>query len=151
MIKNKLSNKWQSEKEAFSKRVVQFYNLNVSLQKHKIAISKTIKHFVEEGHKKQVISRIIKRYNDRGKIDYHKKSGRPSSFDSKKFFKLFESNPEMSTREAARVLGISESTIQRFKQKSGIKCYKKQSVPKYSGNQEIYRRILESGGNKILE
>ncbi|KAF2881230.1 hypothetical protein ILUMI_24942 [Ignelater luminosus] len=62
------------EKELFAESVVQCYLNTTHGDK-----STTAKHFMEQGDSKSVLYKIIRRFNDRGNIDYLSLSGRPIS------------------------------------------------------------------------
>lgn len=146
------------EHQAFAKRVVHFYanqcNQNLAMTCH---------HFMDEGKDRRTITGIIKRYQQRGNVDYIKKSGRSKKVATTKvqqsIKKLIKKKPSISVRNGASKLGISKSSYSRIKLKLGIKAYKKQVAPKYIKNQrkraktgcrKIYRKILPSGEDKIL-
>lgn len=154
-----LSEMKRSESEAFAKRVVHFFE-SVSGRNQ----IQTCHHFMEEGYRRSTLIAILNRYKERGNIDYKPLSGRRPSVGSKKVVhgmkKLLEKHPDTSVRRGALKVGVSKSTFSRIKREElGMKAYKSEPAPKYTGKQKqraksacrkIYRRLLPSGDNKIL-
>lgn len=149
----------QSEGEALAKRIVHFYE-NVANR----SIIDTCRHFMKEGIWRLTIKRIIARYEKRGTVEYSHKSGRTPKISTKKTVakvkKIFESDPNKSVRACAEKLQLTKSTVSDIKvKKLGVKARRKETVPKYSGDQEsraksacrkLYRNRGLSTGAKIL-
>jgi transposase len=149
----------RKENEAYAKRIVQFYKINGGLSNCD-AKKITCRHFMVEGTHRQVILRIINRFNERGSIEYLKMSGRKPFRSTESVRKIIQKDPEISVKEGAKKAGMPSSTYQFIKKyKLGINGYVKESVPKYSDDQKaraknacckLYRKIIPSGGGKII-
>lgn len=149
----------RSESEELGKRVVHFFENIANRDK-----SLTYSHFIAEGISKSTIHGMIGRYLDRGTSKSRKKSGRPRSVATKEVVgaieKAVKNNPNLSVRDGSAKLSISKSTYGRVKvQDLGIKAYRKESVPKYTGDQaeraktacrRIYRKRLLTEEPTIL-
>lgn len=142
-------------REELRKRVLQHHNSTAQGSK-----SATVKHFQEENVPRSTCYRIIA--NDRVEDLPH--PGRPAvkatPVIKNKIKRLFDNNDKMSVRAAGIKLGLSKSYVAKIKTKQfHIKSYRKRVAPKYvkqqaqraqSGAKYLYRRILPSGGGKIL-
>lgn len=145
------------ESEAFAKRVVHFYE---NMGHHDM--NQTCLHFMEEGFRRSLIYKIIKRYLKNGYIEYKKIPGRKPKItesDKRKVEKLLTENPNITIRKGGQKLKMSSSSFRRIKNQLGFKSYKCQYGPKYSVNQEkraktacrkLYRKVIPSGENKVL-
>lgn len=126
-----------SETEAYAKNVVQ-YHLNVAHEDFK----NTWNHFKSEGKRYQIIARIIKRYYQNGTADYQypktrkKKVTTPQNVEKVK--KIYRKNAATSVRSGSKMVGISKSSFGRIKLNIlGLRGYRKESAPKYKGNQKM--------------
>lgn len=147
------------EQEALAKRIVHFFENNGN---HDLKI--TCRHFMAEGIARSTIKDIIRRYQQRGSIIWKAKLGRPAAVATPKVVntisKLYHKDPTTSVRSGAAKVGLKKSTYDWIKvHKLGITARRKQTVPKYTGNQKeraktacrkIYRKRLLSAKNKIL-
>jgi hypothetical protein len=138
--------------EEYRKRIIHYHE-NVAMGVKK----KTVSHFEEEGKNPKSIYNILARFEATGEVDFKPIPGRPSVVMSPenivKVEKTFSKQPCISTRSAARKLGMAQSTLMKIKlKKLGIKGYVKKKVPKYSGDQEtraktgarhVYKKSLE--------
>lgn len=131
------------------RRVCQFYVKNGGNDRHKDAISATIRHFVEEGMHKQVVSVMIKRFRITGSDIHLKPSGRPRKWDHKKVAKLYKRKPDTSLSEGASLLQMPRSTFKHIKcHNLNIKGYSMTEVPKYINNQE---KRAKTGCRKLYD
>lgn len=113
----------------------------------------TVQHFVNKGYWRRTINRVLARYVERGSIDYKKSSGHPVTVAKKKVVKtvdnLFKTNPNISTRAAAKKAGLTKSTLWNIKAKRlGLKTYKAKTAPKYNERQ---KKIAKTNCRKIVD
>lgn len=149
----------RSEGEALGNRVVQFFENQCGHNK-----VETRRHFMAEGIPRSTINDILARYEERGTVVYNPRSGRPRSKSTPKVVhdiaKLLKSNPNCSVRDGAGKKKVTKSTFQYIKKEIlGMKAYRKETVPKYSGDQaaraksarrQLYRDRLLSSPEKVL-
>lgn len=131
--------------EALYKRVISFYNLHTKYD--------TVQHFHREGINKNTIYSMLRRYDETGRLEYRKITGRPISKSTPVFVnnvkRLFTNNRALSTRVAARKLKVSQGTVMKIKKDVlGIRAYKKRSAPKYIKNQ---KQRAKTGCKKVYE
>lgn len=82
------------------------------------------------------------RYRKRGTVEHNPKSGRPRSVATAKVIyaiqEIVKKDPNKSVRVGADQVHISKSTYSRIKTNDlGVKAYRKEPAPKYSGDQKI--------------
>ena len=145
--------------DALAEQVVHFFDHERNQDK-----VKTCHHLMAEGMQRRTISKILGRYEDRGTVNYLAIPGRPAKIATTNVIKqvqgLLTKTSDTSIRRGSQELKISKSTFHRIKgEKLGFNTYKKQSVPKYRGNQEaraktacrkIYRQKLLSVPDRVL-
>ncbi|KAJ3645955.1 hypothetical protein Zmor_023572 [Zophobas morio] len=145
----------RTENEQFAKRVVHYCLNQADRQK-----SLTVQHFQQEGIARSTIYTILQRFEATKSLAYKKIPGKPATQATPKVLnaisKMFEKNPSLSVRAAARRLNIAKSTLSDIKiKKLGIKARVKQKAPKYIKQQKeraktACRKIYKSGLRKIL-
>lgn len=149
----------KGEREHLQSRIVHFYLNHANQEK-----SKTVEHFSNEGIPRRTIYSVIQKFNKFGHIGDLPRSGRPVTVSTEKtkskVRKMFEGKDRISTRMAAAKLNISQSSVARIKLRQlGIRSFVKQKAPKYTDRQmdrakkgahHVYRKIIPSGGGKIL-
>lgn len=120
-----------SKQEALRKRVVIFYNLNVSKGK-----KYTVDHFTKENVPVSTIYRILTSLA----VDRKSGSGRPAKIMTKKKLAIlhntFNNNDAMSQRDAARKFKCSQPYICRSLKNIGLECRKKKRAPEYTDQQK---------------
>ena len=124
-----------AEARSLRKRVVQTYqSANFACNR-----TKTIQHFVKEGHSYATIHQMLQQFITCGKSSPLKKSGRPLK-TTKKFVNSvknkFKKDANLSNRYLAKKLKVDESTIRVAKKKANIKTRKCQKAPLYKNDQE---------------
>lgn len=145
----------RAENQEFAKRVVHYYENTAKFSK-----SGTAHHFQLEGRHREVIYHIIKRYEERGTAQYQEHNTRRYTQEGLKKVgkvkKVFEQNPSISVRVAARKLNVPTSTVSYIKTKTlGIRCFSKKMVPKYVKDQEQRaktrsRKDYDSTAGKVI-
>ncbi|KAF2905503.1 hypothetical protein ILUMI_00669 [Ignelater luminosus] len=141
------------EKEVFAESVVQYY-LNTA---HGDKIT-TVNHFMEQGASKSGVYKILRRFNDRGNIDYLSLSGRSISNKRRNVSLRVKKSllkTGLSQRKIAARHQISRAMVQRIASKYNIRTNRCITCPKYTENQEktakkLYRKLYERKSNKIL-
>lgn len=147
------------EAHELAKRVLHFFE-NVADWNRSL----TYGHFKAEGIPESTIRGMIDRYLERGTIDSKQKSGRPRTVATPKVVeaigKMVKSDPNLSVCDGSAKLKISKSTFDHVKVHDlGIKAYRKESAPKYTGDQagraktacrRIYRKRLLAEKPTIL-
>jgi transposase len=136
----------RKENQSFASRVFHFYKNCADCDKNK-----TVKNFVKENYNKQTIYRIISRFEATGDVKYKSIPGRPivksSPKQVRKVEKAFNSNPNVSVREAAKKLKMDYSTVSRIKvKKLGITARTLKKAPKYVKDQ---KKRAKTGLRKI--
>lgn len=141
------------QRQVIAKTIVHFYTKKANFNKNE-----TVKHFTAQGEKISTIYRIIKNYDINQTSDFRKRTGRNSKVSTEKSVKKVEKlsvKKGFSIRKIAQTLKISKTTVQRIKQKNGIKTNKCSTAPKYTKDQlkrakTNCRKTYESSLNKIL-
>lgn len=86
------------------------------------------------------VSRVIKRFNDRLTIDHKRGAGRkPGAACRKTEGKVkgqFSRNPNISTRDVAKKVGVSQSYVQKVKTRAGLHTFKVQNFPNRDERQQ---------------
>lgn len=101
---------------------------------------------------KTTIQNILTNLKNRGTIERKRGSGRKKGSVNKdierKVKALFKRNPNTSVRDMAEKIGTSKSTVQRMKQRLGLKTFKVQKVPDRSEEKEA---ICKRRARKLYE
>jgi hypothetical protein len=148
----------KQERDCLAKRIAKFYILNGR------DVTKTCKHFMEEGICRNTVKRAITRLNLFGNAKTKSPGGRPVSLKNKKSILKIKSaikrNPNVSVRKCSSKLKLPKSTYHwLLRNKLGFKAYKKQTVPKYVGDQKtrakkgcrkIYEKLCGNGSETVL-
>lgn len=126
-------------------------------------LSATIEHFKKENVSHMTVRRAIKRLVETGSSQFKPITGRPKSETTTKATKMIDKdlqkNPKLSNRQLARMHNTSDATVRRIKKDLGYKSYKAQPAPKIvkdqgprivTGATRIYKKLVPSGGEKIL-
>jgi len=105
-----------------------------------------VHHFILEGIPKATIYRIIARSEDGRSMMQGKGQGRPAKIMTKENLKklkiMFDGTDRQSQRKAASKFGCTQPYISKtLKEKTKIKCYKKQKAPCYS---EVQQKIVKT-------
>mgnify|MGYP005984172101 FL=1 len=126
----------RTENEQFAKRVVHYCLNQADRQKNL-----TVQHFQQEGIARSTICTILQRFEVTKSLAYKKIPDKPATQAIPKVLnaisKMFEKNPSLSVRAAARRLNIAKSILSDIKiKKLGIKAWVKQKAPKYIKHQK---------------
>lgn len=126
-------------------------------------LKSTVDHLKKQSVSHMTIRRVVKRIVETGSTDFKPITGRPKSplvkSATKKIDKTLTRDPVRSGRDLARQNNISEKSVRRIKSELGFKSFKAQPAPKLikdqaqrivSGATKIYKKLVPSGGNKIL-
>lgn len=147
------------ERDDLAKRVVQIYT-----EKFHRDTKLTLNHFKIENRCEKTIRRIIKRFEENGKIITSSPPGRKRRKGNEKLetkiTKLIQNDRNISSRIASTKLNISQSYYTDIKtNKLNIKSYRKLTAPDYSEGQEkrakrnsrkIYRNIILKNPKKVF-
>jgi len=107
------------------KSIIRIYQANPQWSFIKIAKEARVR--------RETVSKVINNFKKDLTINRKQGSGRKKGFQSpktaKKVIALFEKNPRLSERKAAKKVDCSRSLIQKIKSRNNLKSYKVQKVP----------------------
>lgn len=143
--------------EMRAKRALDFFQL------HNFDKRRTVQHFVEENMPRSTIYSILDRFSKSRAVNYKRIPGKKASVLSseklKQVKRLLRAHPNISMRELRRKCGISHQNAHRAKSKLGFKTKKAKPTAKLvkdqgnrikKGANKIYKKLVRSGGQKIL-
>ena len=123
------------DREARAKRIVSFYESVANNSKFL-----TYQHFKIEGISKSTIYYIINKYEKYGCYEDMHRSGRPPKMNKKKvkrLSKIVNNSSGIGQRDLGRQFNVCQTTISyTLRNKTDIKCWKKEKTPAYNDNQE---------------
>jgi hypothetical protein len=148
----------KQERDCLAKRIAKFYIAN------RLNVVKTCKHFMEEGVCRNTVKRTITRLNVTGNPETKSPRGRPLNLKNQKSLRKIKNaikrNPNLSVRKGAAKLKLPKSSYHRLlKNKLKFKAYKKQTIPKYVGDQKtrakkgcrkIYEKLCNNESETVL-
>ena len=123
----------------------------------------TRNHLLVQNIGERFINRTLESYAKKGYVDYKQSSGRNPAVSTKQactsLLRRLKKNNCESTRESAKFLKVSQTTICRMKKKLSIETHSKSTAPLYrknqaarvkSGSKTLYKLLVPSGGQKFI-
>lgn len=110
------------------------------------------------------VSRVLKRFQERLTLDHGKGAGRKPGPENKKtegkVKRMIKANPNVSSRDLAKKIGMSQSYVQNAKKRAGLHTYKVQNFPNRDERQQstaktrarkLYEKMLTKYGCCVMD
>ncbi|XP_065080106.1 uncharacterized protein LOC135702959 [Ochlerotatus camptorhynchus] len=110
------------------------------------------------------VSRVLKRFQERLTLDHGKGAGSKPGPENKKtegkVKRMIKANPNVSSRDLAKKIGMSQSYVQNAKKSAGLHTYKVQNFPNRDERQQstaktrawkLYEKMLTKYGCCVMD